>query len=597
MRARSEPPVIANTSSGKRFGPLATYLVSGRSGSETDRVAWTAGRNIGTDDPALAAPLMQATARQSVLLQSPVYHLTVSFDHQDEVTPEQMQSVVDRVLRDLGLSEHQALMVAHKDTEHAHVHVMVNRVHPDTGVAWERWQDRPTIERALREEEQARGLRSVPGRLHQVEGLKIPERAALSPGERRQAERTGDPAFVARVQAMLPELRSARSWEELSSRLAEHGVRVEGKGQGLVFTDGEHEVKASRVGRDLSLRRLEERFHTPYPNREQLRGVAVTAQAELSRGAATLASNIREYERVATLGLEQYRSELEVLALQSDRDRLAEAVHAINRASDGFNRALRLVYLEPEGARQRIRESAIAGERTQLAASLRQEPQRFGTLRTEEERHAFGLLTTQNDSQARVAAHQMARAWTDLARHEQQASEIAVEYAGKVERRFEEMLAHVYRNPAAARHAFDLAQVNAGIEEAVRILAHSPDRLGALRAPGTPLEVARLDWTALSARAREAHDARSIMSSELANSHVDRATESLSKRKREVRSALESAPSLTLLERAIGRAVERLEPDELTQLRRALTAPQAALAFKAHRTIRDVVLGRDEHER
>jgi hypothetical protein len=138
--------VIANTSSGKRFGPLATYLVSGRSGAETDRVAWTAGRNLGTDDPELAAPLMQATARQSALVQVPVYHLTVSFDQQDRVTPEQMQRVADRVLHDLGLSNHQALMVAHKDREHAHVHVMINRVHPDTGVAWERWQDRPKID-------------------------------------------------------------------------------------------------------------------------------------------------------------------------------------------------------------------------------------------------------------------------------------------------------------------------------------------------------------------------------------------------------------------------------------------------------------------
>jgi hypothetical protein len=351
------------------------------------------------------------------------------------------------------------------------------------------------------------------------------------------------------------------------------------------------------VGRDLSLRRLEERFNTPYPNREQLRGAPASALAELGRKAAALASNVREYERVATLGRAQCRAELEVLALQSDRDGLADAVRAINRASDAFNRALQLVYQEPEGARQRIRESTLAGESAQLAASLRQEPQRFGTLRTEEERHAFGLLTTQDDSKARAAAHQMSRLWTDLTNHEQRASEIVVEYAGKVERRFEEMLAHVYRYPAAARHAFDLAQVNAGIEEAVRILARSPDRLGALRAPGTPLEVARLDWTALSARAREAHDARRITSSELANSHVDRAIEDREERKRELRSAIESAPSLTLLERAIGRAVERLEPAELTQLRRALTAPQATLAFKAHRTIRDVVLGRDERER
>ena len=68
----------------------------------------------------------------------------------------------------------------------------------------------------------------------------------------------------------------------------------------------------------------------------------------------------------------------------------------------------------------------------------------------------------------------------------------------------------------------------------------------------------------------------------------------MSERKRDVRHAIESAPSVDLLERAIGRAVDRLEPAELTQLRRVLTAPQAAIVFKAHQTMRDIVLGRDE---
>src|SRR5919204_648282 len=102
------------------------------------------------------------------------------------VTPEQMRAVVDCVLSDLGLSEHQAVMVAHQDRPHAHVHVMVNRVHPETGVAWERWQDRPRIERTLREAERALGLREVSGRLYQLDGREAPEPSSLSPGERRQ---------------------------------------------------------------------------------------------------------------------------------------------------------------------------------------------------------------------------------------------------------------------------------------------------------------------------------------------------------------------------------------------------------------------------
>jgi len=53
--------VIATSSSGRRFAALARYLLFGRSGDEPERVAWAAGRNLGTDDPEVAAALMQAT--------------------------------------------------------------------------------------------------------------------------------------------------------------------------------------------------------------------------------------------------------------------------------------------------------------------------------------------------------------------------------------------------------------------------------------------------------------------------------------------------------------------------------------------------------
>jgi hypothetical protein len=219
--------MIATTSSGRRFAALARYLLRGRSGEETERVAWTAGRNLGLDDPELAAVLMQATADQNPRVEVPVYHLTINFDPNDPVTPAEMQAVADRVLADLGLAEHQALMVAHQDRAHPHIHIMVNRVHPETAVAWELWQDRPRIERTLRELERELGLREVAGRLYQLDGQEPPEPARLTSGERRQAERTGQPAFPDRVRAHLPELRAACSWAELEETLAAHGLRLE----------------------------------------------------------------------------------------------------------------------------------------------------------------------------------------------------------------------------------------------------------------------------------------------------------------------------------------------------------------------------------
>ena len=589
--------MIANTSSGKRFGPLASYLVAGRSGTETDRVAWTSGRNLGTDDPALAAPLMQATARHSALVQVPVYHLTISFDHQDRVTPQQMQVVADRVLRDLGLAEHQALMVAHKDRQHAHVHVMVNRIHPDTGIAWERWQDRPKIERALREEERVLGLRQVAGRLHQIDGPDSPGRAANSPDARRQADQRADAALVERVRAALPEMRVALSWEDLTARLTEHGLRVEGKGQGLVFTDGTKEVKASRVARDLSLRRLEERFGTPYPTREQLSGSRVHAEAPLSPAALAIAATARELERVDTLQRAQSQLERDRVVLRSQRDDFQVTVESVASARAAFDRALTSVYRDPSEAHQAISESANTVGPERVRVLLCDQPERFGDLRTVEEARAFGLLTVHNDAGARDSARRAAVDWHTLTEREVDAATRAATYVQSAERRFREALVPVYRAPIAASAAIESALQQASAGDVACVLAQSPDRLGALRAPGTPVPVSQVEWAVLAERARHAIDARQITSSELAHAHANQALSRTETRSRELRTALANAPSHDLLRHSISRVVDQLEPRELTKLRRVLTSPQAALVFKAHTAVRDTVLGRDERER
>ncbi len=77
--------MIVKTSSGKSFRGLARYLVEGRSGHELDRVDWTSSRNLVTDEPALAARLMEATAGQSLRVQKPLYHVALAFDPTDTV--------------------------------------------------------------------------------------------------------------------------------------------------------------------------------------------------------------------------------------------------------------------------------------------------------------------------------------------------------------------------------------------------------------------------------------------------------------------------------------------------------------------------------
>src|SRR5206468_10473291 len=105
----------------------------------------------------------------NVRVKEPVYHLALSFDPGDAVDRAAMERVADRVLETLGLQGHQVLIVAHADREHAHMHLMVNRVHPETGKVWSRWQDYPAIQRVLREEEEARAQRTARADLERIQ--------------------------------------------------------------------------------------------------------------------------------------------------------------------------------------------------------------------------------------------------------------------------------------------------------------------------------------------------------------------------------------------------------------------------------------------
>ncbi|HVH13087.1 MAG TPA: relaxase/mobilization nuclease domain-containing protein [Longimicrobium sp.] len=235
---------------GKGFLPLTRYLVHGEVGEHRDRALWVESRNLPTEDPETAARLMFAHARESVRTQRPVYHFVISFDPGDPVNRESMGRVVDAVLRRLGLEEHQALLVAHGDTAHPHVHVVVNRVHPETHRAWENSWDWPKIEKELRVQEVELGMRIVPGHLGRVPGR-----------EPAPALARGDAAFLRFVQERAgPVLELARSWVDVEAGLLRSGLVVRIKGGGLSINDGRQEVKASEVDRAFSRKHIEARL-------------------------------------------------------------------------------------------------------------------------------------------------------------------------------------------------------------------------------------------------------------------------------------------------------------------------------------------------
>ncbi|MEL6322949.1 MAG: relaxase/mobilization nuclease domain-containing protein [Pseudomonadota bacterium] len=160
------PRVAGGKGTGKSFSGAAAYLlhdkaVDGQQQTSDERVAWTEVRNVGVDDPELASRVMAATAMDSDRLKrehheaqqaelpedertpyksskpsfNHVFHYSLAW-HPDEapgLTRAEQSKAADASLRALGADHLQSVIIAHNDEAHPHVHVLVNRVNPETG--------------------------------------------------------------------------------------------------------------------------------------------------------------------------------------------------------------------------------------------------------------------------------------------------------------------------------------------------------------------------------------------------------------------------------------------------------------------------------
>lgn len=272
--------MIGKVSSGASFSGLAKYLAG-----DEERVAWTEPRwMIGTDPKEVAREMEAAASLAGSRLEKPVYHVSISFGEADNPTREQMREAADRVLGELGLSEHQAFLVAHDDKGHPHLHVMVNRVHPDTGKAADVGFDYRRVEGVLRELEKEWGMQRVPGHHARDAGDAAPDRAqSVATGEARRADRTGEASFPEQIRENMGDdlnraIEQSKNWDELRAALARYGYRIEPTERGMKITDGEHYAKASGVDERLGRFRLEERFGARLPA-EEPREVSPSAAA------------------------------------------------------------------------------------------------------------------------------------------------------------------------------------------------------------------------------------------------------------------------------------------------------------------------------
>ena len=414
--------MIAATSSSASFGALGSYLESGKGGVPADeRVAWVESSGVvrdvdGTANAERAARVMEATADRTPQCTEPCYHVSISFDKRDlpggptdPASREAMLGVAEDTLRDLGLEQHQVVIVAHGDRDHPHMHLMVNRVHPETGKTWDRWQDRVRLEKSLRVQERARGFREVPGQLGRLEGqerpVRSPSRGAWRAAE-RQAQAEGRRSLQHEARASVGRVfERAKSWEGLETDLASEGYVLRAKGRGLVLRDGDgREVKASAVSRAGGRGQLEKRLGEGYrEHRTAVEARTGPVPGGLSPHGQAVVRAHRDLEAARGHSAAIRAAQERLSAADRSVRGLPMREQEVGMAGGRFRQQLAEVYDDPAGAARLFGKLEQAEGATKAVEELARRSERFGALKLEEHR-TLGIVTRRTDDQARAAA-------------------------------------------------------------------------------------------------------------------------------------------------------------------------------------------------
>ena len=248
-----------NNTSTSRISRLVPYMLKGKG---TERCTWYLAGNLeGLDrreDAELALSVMEVIQEGNVRSKKDkAYHVVISFHPNDRrLLDIELEDVVRRTVAAAGLEEHQYIAVRHSDQEHEHVHVAVNKIHPETLKIHHPFRDLPLFKILATELEEELGLHKVDRSVRRID----------SDRSRDYEAQRGIQSFSRWARSRIGErihLDGVSDWKELHARLAVPGVRVVKRGNCLAVVDatrGDLACKASSLGRQWSKQRLRERF-------------------------------------------------------------------------------------------------------------------------------------------------------------------------------------------------------------------------------------------------------------------------------------------------------------------------------------------------
>lgn len=257
------------------FASLGRYLAGEKLDRETGEIVRSA-EDIHLETNCLsiktASAEMRAVADMNARVKDPVYHVILSWREGEQPTNDQVHQASMAAMKSVGMESHQYVLAVHRDSDNTHVHLMVNRVNPETYRAVYPDRDFYKLDYCMRETELIQGWQHDKGPHAVVDGkiIRAPREATTPPlptKTRDMEAATGCQSLLSYAQSASPELVTAveaGGWQALHAALRRHGLEIREAGQGFKIRDltdpSATPVKASDVAPELGGGKLKKRL-------------------------------------------------------------------------------------------------------------------------------------------------------------------------------------------------------------------------------------------------------------------------------------------------------------------------------------------------
>ena len=287
MIAKKIPNSKKSSTKSARASGLAEYITQPELTNKIEKCISSEAVNFISTDLKSQTAEMVALSQEVVKSKDPIDHWVLSWKSNERPTPEQAREAAAIFIKQCGLEGHQYITGLHDDTENMHLHIAVNRVHPDTCkvVKINKGFDKEAAQQSIAiiekvqcwsVETNARYRTNDRAELVIDPATKRPQ--IFTAAEKQQQPTTKAQAMEVQtgqksaqrvgIEQAAPIIATATSWKDLHQQMADAGMQYQRKGSGAVVQVGADLVKASDIDRKASLSALEKRFGPYQPPQE-----------------------------------------------------------------------------------------------------------------------------------------------------------------------------------------------------------------------------------------------------------------------------------------------------------------------------------------